>query len=320
MAFINKATEMNVKSELDLFSVHPMQTAIESGTLQSYRPITSISNNGPIEFVVSGSSGEEYLDLGRVYIHIQARLTVPPALHDGGAIPVIGPVNNWLHSMFSQVDVYLNQKCITPPNNCYNYRAMIENILNYSAESKQTHLTSGLYYDDTPGHVDSVTADNVGFTKRRSHTSDNKVVDLFGPLHCDLFNVDKYLLSGVEMTIKLQRARDAFHLFGVENAGATFEILDAELCVRKVRINPVVINAHNKALEIAPARYPITRVDVKAITIAAGSQTKVMDNIYLGAQPSRCVIGFVDTTAFNGLVTGNPYAFKHYNFIHLGKA
>lgn len=148
MAFINQAHEMNVKSELDLFSTLPIQTAIESGSLQSYRPITSISNNGPIEFVVSGSSTDEYLDLGRVFIHVKARITVPvPALVAGAVgpppVPVIGPTNNWLHSMFSQVDVFLNQKCISPPNNCYNYRAYFENILNYSAESKRSHLTTG---------------------------------------------------------------------------------------------------------------------------------------------------------------------------------
>ncbi len=283
---------MNVKSELDLFSTLPMQTAIESGSLQSYRPITSISNNGPIEFVVSGCSNDEYLDLARVYLHLHVRLTVPipgPAAIVPGAVgapppvvPVIGPVNNWLHSMFSQVDVYLNQKCITPPNNCYNYRAIYENILNYSKSSKQSHLSTGLYYDDTPGHMNSTTGDNVGFTRRREHTLNNQIVDLLGPLHCDLFNVDKYLLGGVEMSIKLQRAKDSFHLMGDANSGAIFEIIDAELYVRKVKINPSVVLAHTKALSVATVKYPINRVDMKAITIPAGAQTKTMDNIYLG--------------------------------------
>lgn len=135
MAFINRATALNVKSELDIFSKLPIQTTVESGAFQSYRPITSISNDGPIEFVVSGTSNDEYLDLGRVYIYAKVRLTtVVPAAVAGQAAPVagtVGPTNNWLHSMFSQVDVYLNKKCITPPNNCYPYRAYIENLLNY---------------------------------------------------------------------------------------------------------------------------------------------------------------------------------------------
>lgn len=322
MAFINQAHEMTAKSELDIFTGIPMQTAIESGSNQSYRPVTSISNNGPIEFIVSGSSADEYLDLARVYIHVRARLTVPlpapSAQAPNPAIPVIGPVNNWLHSMFSQVDVFLNQKCITPPNNCYPYRAYLETLLNYSLESKNTHLSTGLYADDTANHMDSTRAENIGFTKRREFTTDNKIVDLYGPLHCDLFNVDKYLLSGVEMTIKLQRAKDSFHLMGVANTGANFEIIDAELYVRKVKINPSVIMGHNAGLAITNAKYPINRVDVKAITIPAGSQTKTMDNVYIGQLPKRCIIGFVVTSAFNGSVTENPFNFKSFGYTNLG--
>lgn len=124
MAFINRATALNVKSELDIFSKLPVQTTVESGALQCYRPVTSISNGGPLEFVVSASANDEYLDLGRVYLYAKAKITT-------AAGNVVAPVNNWLHSLFSQVDVYLNQKCITPPNNCYPYRAYIENLLNY---------------------------------------------------------------------------------------------------------------------------------------------------------------------------------------------
>ena len=40
-----------------------------------------------------------------------------------GTAPSIGPVNNLLHSIFNQVDVYLNQKFVSPPNNAYAYRA-----------------------------------------------------------------------------------------------------------------------------------------------------------------------------------------------------
>lgn len=291
MAFINQATTMNVKSELDIFTTVPIQTTVESGALQSYRPVTSLSNAGPIEFVVSGSSNDEYLDLGRVFIHVQARITVPIPVVAGaarGVAPVVGPTNNWLHSMFSQVDIYLNQKCITPPC-AYNYRAYIENLLNYSNEAKKSHLTSGLWADDTAGHMDSVLAANVGFTQRRSLSVSNNIVDLYGPLHCDLFNVDKYMISGVEMTIKLQRAKNEFHLMGVDNSNSTFEIIDAVLYARKVKISAPVLLAHHRALSLATAKFPITRVDIKTITIPADTQSRTLDNVWIGALPKRLV-------------------------------
>ncbi|KAJ6642656.1 Pre-mRNA cleavage complex 2 protein Pcf11, partial [Pseudolycoriella hygida] len=267
MTSINRATALNVKSELDIFSKLPIQTTVESGTLQSYRPITSISNDGPIEFLVSGCSSDEYLDLGRVYIYVKARLNTitPPVVHGvpAQAAGILGPTNNWLHSTFSQVDVYLNQKCITPPSNCYPYRAYIENLLNYSSESKKTHLTSGVWADDTAGHMDAVTNDNAGFKTRRALTKDNKDVEMYGPLHCDLFNVDKYLLSGVDMAIKLQRADQSFHIMGTSDAQGTFELKDAVLYVRKVKIAPGTLLAHHKVLSSTTAKYPINRVDIR---------------------------------------------------------
>lgn len=290
MAFINQSTTLNVKSELDIFSVPPIQTTVESGSLQSYRPITSLSNNGPIEFVVSGSSSDEYLDLARVFIHIKAKIEKSPLPVTGVAAPdtrKIGPTNNWLHSIFSQVDVYLNQKCITPPSSCYNYRSYIENLLNYSYESKKSHLTTGIWNEDSSGHMDSVAAANDGFSKRNELTADKNVIDLYGPLHCDLFNVDKYLINGVEMTIKLQRARDEFHLMASANTTGKFEILDAVLYARKVKISASTLLAHHKALNVATAKYPINRVDVKTVTIPATTQSRVLDNVYFGTLPKR---------------------------------
>lgn len=120
------------------------------------------------------------------------------------------------------------------------------------------------------------------------------------------------------MVIKLQRARNDFHLMGAANAAYTFEIVDAELYARKVKINPSVLLAHHKALAIATAKYPITRVDVKTITIPATTQSKTMDNVYIGSLPKRCIIGFVTTTAFNGALGENPYNFQHFNYTHLG--
>ena len=42
--------------------------------------------------------------------------------------------------MFNQIDVFLNQKLVSPPNNTYPYRAYIESMLNYSPIAKESHL------------------------------------------------------------------------------------------------------------------------------------------------------------------------------------
>ena len=47
----------------------------------------------------------------------------------------VGPVNNCLDSLFSQVDVYLNRTLVTPSTNMYANRAYMETLLSYGTEA-----------------------------------------------------------------------------------------------------------------------------------------------------------------------------------------
>ena len=58
----------------------------------------------------------------------------------------VGPVNLFLHSLFSQVDISLNGTLITPSTNNYPCRAMIETLASYGEDSKKSQLTSALFY------------------------------------------------------------------------------------------------------------------------------------------------------------------------------
>ena len=71
----------------------------------------------------------------------------------------VGPVNNWLHSLFSQVDVYLNGTLVTSSTNSYAYRAYIETLPSYSTIAKATQLTSQLWHKDTATRMDAVEID-----------------------------------------------------------------------------------------------------------------------------------------------------------------
>ena len=53
---------------------------------------------------------------------------------------LVAPVNNFLHSLFNQVDVFYNQKAVLPSSNTYAYCTYIETLLNYSNETKKSHL------------------------------------------------------------------------------------------------------------------------------------------------------------------------------------
>ena len=215
MAFVHKQSCEGVKTELDLFTVPPTQTSIVDSHVVELQPMASLDSGGPIEFLIPGS-GDDYLDLANTILHVQVKVTRANGDDLDLADPV-GPVNNWLHSLFGQVDVSLNGTLVTQSTNTYAYRAFIETLLSYGADAKGTQLTGQLWYKDTAAHMDAVeivdgAAANAGFVARREHIVRSRVVDMMGRLQVDLFLQDKFLINGVNVKIRLVRNKASFAL------------------------------------------------------------------------------------------------------------
>ncbi|XP_011630070.1 uncharacterized protein F54H12.2-like [Pogonomyrmex barbatus] len=131
MSFLHTHSSECFTSELDLFSLPPTQTSIESSQWIYYKPVTSLADDAPIEFVPG--YGEDYLDLTHTMLSLRVRVESLPGPKTSAGGNKVGPVNHVLHSMFNQIDVYFNQKLVSPPNNAYAYHAYIEALLNYSS-------------------------------------------------------------------------------------------------------------------------------------------------------------------------------------------
>ncbi|GFW29957.1 uncharacterized protein F54H12.2 [Trichonephila clavipes] len=302
MAFLLKESPECVKSELNLFLAPPTQTVIEKGQWVQFHPITNVADGGPIEFLIPGS-GDAYLDLSQTQLHVRAKIFKS----DGKVITnenKVGPVNSllFLHSLFSQVDVCLNERTVSSSNNTYPYRAIIETLLNHGYDSKTSQLTSELYYKDTAGRMNVYDENdkepNEGFKSRVKFIKGSGTVDMVGRLHVDLFNQDRLLLNLVDVKLKLIRSKPSFCLMGEGDYNVIFE--HVSLYVRKVQVNPAVVIGHAKALERTTAKYPIDRVSCKVFSIPQSSYSFIQDNVFSGQMPKRIVIACVDNDAFNG--------------------
>jgi hypothetical protein len=309
------------KSELDLFAIPPTQTSIESGSYAEYNPISSISDRTPIEFFVA-NSGQLYLDLANTQVYVKAQIL----RGNNEAIDntnQVGPVNLLLQSLFAEVDVKLNDTLVTSTNNTYPYRAYLETLMSYGNDAKESQMTASMFYKDTAGAMDERNpraddARNRGLIKRQSFFQEGGTVDMIGRLHNDLFFQDKYLLSDVDMRIRLVRSKDTFCLMSAqENLRFKVKIIDCKLYVRKVKISSPVFLAHGKALEAGTAKYPIRRVICKTFTIPRGNLDFSQENLFNGQIPTRLVLGCVDNDAFNGSYAKNPFNFKHYNITQI---
>ncbi len=113
--------------------------------------------------------------------------------------------------------------------------------------------------------------------------------------------------------MKLIRSSDAFCLMGASTHTPKLIIKDAVLYIKKVRINPSILSAHAKFLKETNAKYQIVRVDVKAISLAAGETIHNKDNIYIGALPRKLVMGILENNAHSGSYSKSPFKFKNHN-------
>ena len=256
--------------------VPPTQVTVEKSKFVDYYPVSTLGeDSAPIKFFIPGN-GEDYLDPIRIQLYIKAKIRAA----DGEDITEdaqVGPQNLFLQSLFSQVNVSLNDKLITPSATTYPYRAMIETLLNFRPAAKQSQITSGLYNKDTPGKMEVVNPlalaanVNAGLAKRHGFIAETRSVDMSGPLHADLCFQERLVIPGVDMKVKLVRASNNFCLVvGGENPAYKVMIEEAVLRVRRVTVSPTLRLDHEKFLEKTTAKYPISRVEVKPLRFLKG--------------------------------------------------
>jgi hypothetical protein len=308
------------KSELDLLLTPYTQTAILSGKWIEIKSKSQLVD-GPVEFDVPGV-GENYYDLANSYVYFVTSISTNH-LTDGTSVKKVNvaPVNLFLHSMFSQLDITLGDETITQSTNLYPYRAMFETLLNYSQDAKESYLGNSLFYKDTAGKMEYADyASNSGFVKRKELTLD-KQFELMGRLHADIFMQDRYMLNNVPISITLTRNKPEFCLLGpleyIPSGGSATKLTYkvnihvASLFIRQVTLNPDVLIGHAMALEKTTAKYPIKRVEMKNVGISASNST-FSQNLHSGIMPQRVVIGFIDAKALTGHYEKYPFNFHHF--------
>lgn len=207
------------------------------------------------------------------------------------------------------MDVYLNNKLVSFNTNNYPWKAYLKTVLFGGKEELSSQKTSQLYFKDegTMDDANAYNGGNAGLVLRYGYTQESKVFELEGNLMEDIFDIDKYLINGVDIYIKL-----------FSSPAYKVELLDVVYKVAKVRVDPGVLLNHSKQIESTPVKYTISRNELKMNTIPKGSTEFYWDNIFPQAIPDRIVVALVDQKAVNGDYTTNPFNFQHFNLTDVG--
>lgn len=169
------------------------------------------------------------------------------------------------------------------------------------------------------GEENAYNGGNAGLILRYGYTQESKVFELEGNLMEDIFDIDKYLINGVDIYIKLFRSSAPFVIISAQDSPAyKLELLDVVYKVAKVRVDPGVLLNHSQQIESTPVKYTISRNKLKMNTIPKRSTEFYWDNIFPQAVPDRIAVGLVDQKALNGDYTTNPFYFEHLGLTDVG--
>ncbi|XP_061170588.1 uncharacterized protein F54H12.2-like [Saccostrea echinata] len=300
--------------ELSLFTDPPNQVALQKIYFTETRPISSFdADDALLEFAIP-RSGNEYLDLRRSRLYLKAKIIKSDGTTLAGSEKT-GIINLPLQSLFSQIDVYMNGKCVTQNANNYPWKAYLKVLLSNGPAASKSQLQTQLYYPDQEGVEDANAAGgrNQGLRSRYVFTQLSRTFDLEGPLYLDCFYLDKYLINGVDLQLRLFRSRNEFVVMSAESSPSyKVTILDAVFKACKIRVDSAVLLNHAETITKTAARYNYVKTDVKMTTIPDKTSEFYWDDVWNGKQPSKMFVTFVKQSAVNGSYTANPFNFEHF--------
>ena len=235
MSFVHSKSQECSKSELNLFSGPPTKTSLEKKHWVEHQPVSSVADEGPITFMVPGTE-EDYVDLLKTILVVRAKVTKANGA-DLDANEKVEMVNNFLHSLFKQIDVFLKEKQVTQATSTCAYRSYLETLLNHGATAKNSQLTASLFSKDKAGKMDvadpmvATPADaNLGLKTRYKFSQESGTIEMAGPIFCDVFMTERLLLSYVDIKLVLNRNIQEFNSMAAPNdADYGVKLIDAYL-------------------------------------------------------------------------------------------
>lgn len=285
-------------------------------------PTSSVKNSDVIEFIIH--SKDDYFDLHQTELEVKFRIKKA----DGsnlGAGDKVSIINYPVASLFSNVQVMLNNKEISHGGANYAVRSYLETVLSYGVDASKGWLQAGLFHKDTAGQMDNGDptlgdgAVNDGLKERAAYTNQSALAIARGKLHLDMFHQGKPLINNLEMKLRFFKNNDKFCVMATDNAEAyKVHIEDMALFVRQQKVSPEMIKSVSQQSDSdIKANYQISRVIMKEFQITSGGKSKSINQFHKGILPTKVVLAFTKNDAMVGDYALNPFNFKNYDLSEL---
>ena len=221
-------------------------------------------------------------------------------------------VNNIMHSILSNVEVYISNQQIYNSNGLYAHKSYISN--NFKAaifEYKGVLLCEGYYYEQDPEDISNPLPDSF-FTRRMKLLSRPDGFMLYVKLGIDFISTSELLYPNMKIRLRLIRAIPNFYMIS-DNPNVNVGIVDCSLYTRRIAPKD---DCHKKRMDMlayAPVEYNCLETLAKTFIIPARENQFIQENIFNNAPIRRVAIVMKTNSAFTGSFTENPFWYQQFD-------
>ncbi len=279
-----------------LFQNRDTDTRFENVKYHVFQSVESLTNARQISFYLPRFLGPNCYLPDKMMLKLHVKITDAATNEVPAADKIVGPVNNFLHSLFSSCRVWLGETLITKNPDNYAFKSYIIDLLSFDGFAKYTWLEAQGYYQDVFGETEAqqTAASNNRFHNRRNRfLKDSSLptsgyakdgIIIMGRLDTDLVGADCGLIPGLGMRIVLGLASDSFVLQApaADTSNYKISITNAVLFCPVGTISPDLFRSIEHKLKSEDAKIYLERSEVTNKTIPKGS-TIFNDNLFPGA-------------------------------------
>ena len=320
----------------------PVVDDVLSSYEQEIYPTTSLDENC-IEFEFQ-TDQNHYVDLRQTYLALKLKLVrgrgyetcntkevkkehkeeakaeEEETAEDGEApVPLVTHVNNILYSMFSNVEVYINNQQIYNSNGLYGHKSHISNNFKGTiSEYKGVLHCEGNDYEEFPDEIMEAPLSERFFTRRMKLLIRPDGFMLYGKLGMDFFSTSEFLYPNMKDRLRLIRARLNFYMIS-DNANVSLGFVDCSLYTRRIAFEDDYHRKRKDMLVYTPVEFNYLETLAKSFIIPARHYQFLQENIFNIAPVPRIAIAMNTNSAFTGSYTENPFWYQHFELRKIRK-
>ena len=224
-------------------------------------------------------------------------------IEEDGGVPRTTHVNNILHSIFSNAELYINNHQIYNSNGLYAHKPHISNNFKSTLADYMGVLhCEGYEYEDDPENL----VEGPFFTRRMKFYSRPDGFMFYGKLGIGFLITSELLYPSMKARIRLIPARPNFYMIG-ENPNVCLGLVDCSLYTRRVVLKEDYLKKKMSQLAYAPLEYNYMGTLAKTFIIPARQNHFIQENIFNNAPIRRIAIAMNSNSAFTGSFAENPF-------------